>query len=86
MIWLALNRDVFMGNPLELGCEKIPLLTTALFRGDYHVRLVVCAPKVIESTTLESALDRRTCSPPLDSAQSANNAPVKVVSYAQTTN
>jgi len=30
------NRDFFMGNLLELGYEKIPLLATALFRGDYR--------------------------------------------------
>lgn len=35
MIWLSVNRDVFMRNLLEKPYEKLPLLTT-LFRGDCH--------------------------------------------------
>ena len=33
MIWLSVNRDVFRRNLLEKRYEKIPLLTTPIFRG-----------------------------------------------------
>jgi hypothetical protein len=35
-IWLSVKRDVFMQNLLRLDYEKILLLTSAIFRGDYQ--------------------------------------------------
>ena len=35
MIWLSGNFDVFMQNLLRLWYEKILLLTSVIFRGDY---------------------------------------------------
>jgi len=35
MIWVSVYRDLRMGNLLCAHYEKIPLLGTAVFRGDY---------------------------------------------------
>ncbi|MFD1592778.1 transposase [Alteromonas oceani] len=37
MIWLSVNFDFFMQNLLRIGYEKILLLTSVIFRGDYRL-------------------------------------------------
>src|SRR5690554_1785893 len=47
MIWLSVYREFFMQNLLRIHYEKIVLLSTATFRGDYqsiHVSLSLWLP------------------------------------------
>lgn len=45
MIWLSEYFDFFIQNLLRLDYEKILLLTSAIFRGDYHLAAFVSALK-----------------------------------------
>jgi len=36
MIWLSVKRDLRMWNLLSSSGYKIPLITSIIFRGDYH--------------------------------------------------
>lgn len=53
MIWLSVKRDVFIANLLRLDYEKILLMNTALFRGDYQVFLLTGISSLAASMHLE---------------------------------
>jgi len=41
MIWLSEYLDFFMQNLLRIDYEKILLLTSVIYRGDYHNKLAI---------------------------------------------